>query len=145
MTSITAKEAAAVLDGSEVGKEGAEDLFDRLHGAWLVAAFGHGSYFKMRGSFLKNLEAKDGQAFFLSRTGLEELDACPKCRAHQIRDLRKIVVRRSDAEEGPDWRLETDIPHQTFQTWETDQQTGERRLSCVGIVFDRADLSPLHL
>ena len=133
---MTAKEAAAALDGNEYREEGSKALFAEMRIAGLVAVFGGSDdLMEFRGAIDDEVGAPgtalvDGIGLLPARSDIDddgELEAFFKRKpnAAKIKSLFGV--------DGFTFRYKTTIPHETFVIVE-DGDT-----YCEGIVFALAD------
>jgi len=135
---ITAAEAAAMLNDGEYGKEGSRVLFAEMKAAGLVALFGSSDdTMEFRGAINEEVGCYGGGKAYVDWYGLvqNECDrsACP----YFEREKEKATVIKALWEHGDDdvaWQYETDIPHSKFVINE------DGRPYCIGIVFALADV-----
>lgn len=129
---ITAREAAALLDGCEYGEEGSRELFARMKAAGLVAIFGcSDDLMEMRGAVHDEVGFS---AWFTPAGRLENdchEDSCPYYR--KLRNSAAMVEALWGAEPGISFIYRTAIPHETFLVMEGSDTY------CRGIVFALAD------
>lgn len=130
---MTAKEAAAALDGCQYRKEGSDDLWDRMKAAGLVAVFGASDdLVELRGAIYDELGAFEGVTFLvgpegLSRNHCRSGELCPNFVASGV----EIEALWCAGESLPCWTYRTEIPHETFLVLEDGDQY------CRGIVLER--------
>ena len=134
---LTAKEAAAALDGNQIGKEGGRELWAEMKAAGLVAVFGASDdLMEFRGAVYEEASAFDTTQTHFTGKGLLasecDDDRCP----YFAREMAAAVpvIALWCAENGISWTYQTEIPHETFRIME-DGET-----YCRGIVFALADV-----
>lgn len=130
---ITAKEAAAQLDGNQYRQEGSRELFKRMKAAGLVAIFGASDdLMEIHGAVN---DETGGEAWFTPEGMLE--NDCDNDRCPHFLKLKKQAasVEALWCKEPPfSFTYKTDIPHETFIIMEDDEPY------CRGIVFALADV-----
>lgn len=136
MTTMTAKEAAAMLDGNEYRQEGARLLWDEMKTAGLVAVFGASDdLMEFRGAIDDERDCYGGGLVKITPAGLPiskcgEGEDCPYFKA-EVKDA--ATIEGVWDEDGFSWSYRTAIPHETFII----REDGEPY--CRGIVFILAD------
>ena len=134
---MTAKEAAATLDGSEYREEGCNLLWQEMKTAGLVAVFGASDdLMEFRGAINDEADCYGGGLVKITRAGFPsskcgEGDDCPYFKA-EVKDCPTIEAVWDEG--GFSWLYRTEIPHETFIV----KEDGEPY--CRGIVFSLADL-----
>lgn len=135
---ITAKVAAAALDGNEYGKEGSKELWAQMKAAGLVAVFGASDdLMEFEGTVSDEIGAWKGAKAYFTSAGLLTND-CDNGNCPHFKRLREraATIKAIWAPEDEDlsWRYETAIPHETFNIME------DGGVYCRGIVFALADV-----
>jgi hypothetical protein len=130
---ITAKQAAAALNGNQYRNEGSHELFTRMNEAnpRLVAVFGYSDNIMM----LQGAECDEryGEARFTKDGLLENECDDDKCPHFAKTAKNATLVRAIWGDTGISWTYQIDIPHETFLIMEGDD------VYCRGIVFSLAD------
>jgi NTP pyrophosphatase (non-canonical NTP hydrolase) len=134
---ITAKEAAAALDGNQYREEGSKELFARMKEAGLVAVFGASDdLLEFRGAIDDEIGAYEGTTAFLVRGGLL-VNACDdeRCPEFAAKKKEASTVEAIWAPKTPDvsWLIKTNLPHETFEIKEDDETY------CLGLVLSLSD------
>ena len=135
---ITAAEAAAMLDGGEYTKEGSVAIFAEMKGSGLVAVFGASDdNMEFRGAISDEVGCYGGGTAYLDRDGLLQNDCedegCPYFA--KIKESAATITALWDVD-GIAWRYETKIQHVKF----TINEDGTAW--CEGIVFALSDCRP---
>lgn len=132
---MTAKEAAALLDGREYRKEITRDEEAVLKSAGLVAAFGASDdLMEFRGAWRDEAGTYGGNTVYVNSAGMLYSECDDECCPYFER--AKLNARKIEAvwdEDGFSWLYVTDIPHETFVIMD-DGET-----YCRGIVFRAED------
>jgi len=136
---ITAAEAAAMLDGGEYTKEGSKALFAEMKAAGLVAVFGASDdNMEFRGAINDEVGCYGGGEAHVDRNGLVQSecddDGCPYFQREKEKAAEIKALWCEDVIPMISWRYETEIPHVKF----TINEDGEAW--CEGIVFALADV-----
>lgn len=138
ITTLTAEDVAAELDGSEYRNEGSRQLWGRMKEAGLVAVFGASDdLVEVRGAADDELGAYNGTTLYFTPTGLLENDCdnddCPHFRRAQ---RKAAAVEVAWSENGYSWFVTAPFAHKTFSV----NEDGEPY--CRGIVFSLSDVAP---
>lgn len=132
---LTAKEAAAAMDGNEYGDEGSPELFERMKEARLVCLFGYSDdVVEIRGAAHDEMDA--GNTLYFTPVGLltnqcDHYD-CPYF-ALAARNAKSVDTKDGGDEYGL-WDWETEIPFERFIIKEDGDVYGS------GIVFSLDEL-----
>lgn len=131
---ITAKEAAARLDGGQYRREGSPEIWAEMKEAGLVAVFGASDdLMEFRGAIYDEEDCYEGGLVFVDQHGLVT-NRCP-----QGADCPNYVQKGRQLEAlwcaagAPPWSYSTTIPHENFTIYE------EEDAFCQGIVFALTD------
>jgi hypothetical protein len=134
ITALTAKDAAAALDGNEYTKEGSRELWSAMKEAGLVAVFGASDdLVEFRGAIDEEIGAYNGTTVFLTPAGLLT-DCDDNCEHFQRAKKAARPINALWDVDGFSWRYATDIPHAKFVINEDGDPY------CEGIVFALADV-----
>lgn len=129
---ITAKEAAAALNGNEYGDEGSTELFAKMKEARLVAVHGYSDDIMVLNGAVHDEAYHDAR---FTKDGLLENKCednhCPYFEI--VAESASVVEALWDKEPGIAWTYRTKIPHETFLIMEGDE------IYCRGIVFSLDD------
>lgn len=134
---MNAKELANTLDGRQYGEEitAQERLSAKDNG--LVVIFGASDdLMEVCGAWSDEKDCWGGGTFTVSRNGFVN----PRCYDCKVCELFKAAnkdaktIRAVWCGGGAAWSYETEIPHETFRIYESDE------LYCVGIVFSVNDV-----
>jgi len=132
---MTPEEAAAALNGNQIGHEGSKKLFAEMKAAGIVAVFGGSDdCMEFRGAIYDELGAFDGATACLDEHGLLQ-NECPEADCPYFARAKE-AGRTIDAlwdQDGIAWTYKTDIPHVTFDIMEDGE------VFCRGIVFRLSD------
>lgn len=133
---MTTKELASMLNGREIMKEITPSEERQAADAGLVVVFGYSDdTTELRGAINGEMDCFDGGAAYITKRGFLQDPACNTvagCACPYLVDVRKKArtIKAVWHDDGdPCWTYETDIPHETFNIYESGE------LFCVGIVF----------
>ena len=138
-TLITAKEAAAQLNGSEYPDVGSKKLFKQMKDAGLVAVYGcSDDNVELEGAISDEIGAYNGTTVHVTGDGLciskcSHGEDCPYYRM-SLSHAKKIHAIWCPDELSCSWLVKTEIPHETFDVMEAGE------LFCRGIVFYLEDV-----
>ena len=136
---MTAHEAAAELNGSEIGKEGSQELWARMAEDKLVAVFGDSDdVMVLQGAEDDEVGCYRGGSAGFTPAGLLrnecEGEDCPYFKCLFAAGVTEVKAVWNDRGPEPAWTYQTDIPHATFEIMEDGE------VWCRGIVFSLADV-----
>jgi hypothetical protein len=142
---MTPKEAAAELHGSQYRNEGSNRLFKQMKDAGLVAAFGASDdLLEFRGAIYDEVGAWDGTTAYVQGGELLQRkcdnEQCPheEVRIAAAKKSATVVEavwtpRDGKGEVFASWLIKSNVPHETFDVMEDGE------LYCRGIVFRLED------